>query len=399
MFIRLFPQDESALIDHELLRMGQAAAASTHRAQKRHIIAKLVGASPEIAAVFTAWLQTQTCWWYSTASNNTATVEVLFGGPACLLTTLSQTVQQTPSLQTVAVALQQAWHFQAQRPTSLALGAHDWELGQRPYVMGILNVTPDSFSDGGLYLQPEQALQRAETMLNEGADVLDVGGQSSRPGAVPVAAAVEQQRVVPVVREIVKRYHAVVSVDTYRASVAAAALEAGAVLVNDISALRFDAEMAPVIAKHGASVVLMHMQGTPQTMQCHPTYRHVLDDIYDFLAARLRWAMQAGIVRQRIMLDPGFGFGKTVQHNLDLLRGLKHFATLGQPLLVGTSRKSFLGRILRRQVSERLGGSLATAVYAALQGAAMIRVHDVGATVRAMRLLEAVQAPPPVAAE
>jgi dihydropteroate synthase len=267
-------------------------------------------------------------------------------------------------------------------------------LQQRVYIMGILNVTPDSFSDGGLYLQPEQALKHAETLLADGADLIDVGGESSRPGATPVPAAVEHERVVPVVQEIVKRFNALVSVDTYRASVAAAALDAGAVLINDISALRFDAQMAPLIARRGAAVVLMHMQGTPQTMQRAPTYRHVIDEVYSFLAERLHWAMQAGIARQRIVLDPGFGFGKTTQHNLDLLRGLEHFHALGQPLLAGTSRKSFLGRLLQRQVWDRLGGTLATVVYAALRGARIVRVHDVGPTVQALRLLAALDQPP-----
>ena len=273
--------------------------------------------------------------------------------------------------------------------TQLVLGDQVCHFQQRTYIMGILNVTPDSFSDGGLYLQPEQALKHAETMLAAGADIIDVGGQSSRPGAVPVPAEVEQERAVPVIREIVQRYKALVSIDTYRASVAAAALDAGAVLVNDISAMRFDAQMAPLIARRGASVVLMHMQGIPQTMQQAPSYRHVLDDVYRFLAERLDCALQYGIARQRIILDPGFGFGKTVQHNLDLLHGLGHLRALGQPLLVGTSRKSFLGHVLRRQVWDRLEGTLATVLYAVLYGAALVRVHDVAAVAQTVRLLEA----------
>ncbi len=226
-------------------------------------------------------------------------------------------------------------------------------------------------------------------MLAAGADIIDVGGQSSRPGAVPVPTEVERERAVPVIREIVQRYGALVSIDTYRASVAAAALDAGAVLVNDISAMRFDAQMAPLIARRGASVALMHMQGTPQTMQQAPSYRHVLDDVYRFLAERLDCALQYGIARQRIILDPGFGFGKTVQHNLDLLHGLGHLRALGQPLLVGTSRKSFLGHVLRRQVWDRLEGTLATVLYAVLYGAALVRVHDVAAVAQTVRLLEA----------
>jgi dihydropteroate synthase len=292
-------------------------------------------------------------------------------------------------LQPLVAALEQALQLQEQEVTHLVLGDQVFDLRQRTYIMGILNVTPDSFSDGGLYLQPEQAIKYAGTMLAAGADIIDVGGQSSRPGAVPVPAEVEQERAVPVIREIVQRYGALVSVDTYRASVAAAALDAGAVLVNDISAMRFDTHMAPLLARRGASVVLMHMQGTPQTMQRAPSYRHVLDDVYSFLAERLHCAMQYGIPRQRIVLDPGFGFGKTVQHNLDLLHGLAHLCALGQPLLVGTSRKSFLGHVLQRKVGNRLEGTLATVLYAILHGAAVVRVHDVGSVAQAVHLLEA----------
>jgi len=298
---------------------------------------------------------------------------------------------QQAALQPVVVALEQAMQLRERGTAQLVLGERVFDFQQRPYVMGILNVTPDSFSDGGLYLQPEQALKHAETMLAAGADIIDVGGQSSRPGAVPVPPEVEHARAVPVIREIVQRYGALVSVDTYRASVAAAALDAGAVLVNDISALRFDAQMAPLIARRGASVVLMHMQGTPQTMQQAPAYRHVLDDVYSFLAERLHCAMQHGVARQRIVLDPGFGFGKTVQHNLELLHGLEHFRALGQPLLVGTSRKSFLGRLLQRQVWDRLEGTLATVLYAVLRGAAVVRVHDVAPVVQTVRLLAALE--------
>jgi dihydropteroate synthase len=259
--------------------------------------------------------------------------------------------------------------------------------------MGILNVTPDSFSDGGFYLQTDQAIKHAEEMLAQGADIIDVGGASSRPGAAPVPAAVERDRIIPVLREIVKRFGARVSVDTYRADVAEAALDVGAVMINDISALRFDPAMAQVVAQHEAAVVLMHMQGTPQTMQQAPWYRHVTDEVYTFLAERLDYARQHGIARQHLVCDPGFGFGKTVQHNLDLLHDLPHFQGLGQPLLVGISRKSFLGHLLQREVWDRLEGTLAGVVYAVLHGAAIVRVHDVAPTVQALRLVEAIRTP------
>jgi dihydropteroate synthase len=295
---------------------------------------------------------------------------------------LRQEAARTPRLQSVLVALDTARDIQEHGPTQVRLGEQVWVPGQRTYVMGILNVTPDSFSDGGLYLQPEQAIKHAEEMLADGADIIDVGGQSSRPGATPIPAAVEQQRVIPVIREIVKRYSALVSVDTYRASIAEAALDAGAVLINDISALRFDTRMAALIARREAAVVLMHMRGTPQTMQHAPVYRHVIDEVYGFLAARLDWAMQQGITRQRIILDPGFGFGKTIEHNRALLHGLEHFRALGQPLLVGTSRKWNL-----------LKGTLVSVIYATLRGAAIVRVHNVKPVVQAVRLVDSLEHP------
>jgi dihydropteroate synthase len=391
MLVRLLPQSDDALIAHELARMGHQTPEALLGEHDRRLVWKYIGVPCVTAIVFLDWLQQQGpgYWGYSTAGAETATRDLLCGGPATLMRQLRQ--EQQAALQPIMVALEQAIQLQECETVQLVLGERVFDCRQRPYVMGILNVTPDSFSDGGLYLQPEQALKHAETMLAAGADIIDVGGQSSRPGAVPVPPEVEHARAVPVIREIVQRYGALVSVDTYRASVAAAALDAGAVLVNDISALRFDAQMAPLIARRGASVVLMHMQGTPQTMQRAPAYRHVLDDVYSFLAERLHCALQYGIARQRIVLDPGFGFGKTVQHNLDLLHGLEHFCALGQPLLVGTSRKSFLGRLLQRQVWDRLEGTLATVLYAVLRGAAVVRVHDVAPVVQTVRLLAALE--------
>jgi dihydropteroate synthase len=394
MLARLLPQSDRGFIAGELARMGNQCLGDVVGESNLPLAGKLIGVPLETATALTAWLQQQesACWWHSVPGASPATVDVLFGGRHGMMASLRQSTPHAALLQPVVTALEQALHLQEQAPARLLLGQTAWDLRQRTYVMGILNVTPDSFSDGGFYLQPEQAIKHAETMLAAGADVIDVGGQSSRPGATPVPATVEQERVVPVVREIVKRYGALVSVDTYRASVAAAALDAGAVLINDISALRFDAQLAPLIARRGASVVLMHMQGTPQTMQKGPSYRHVLDDVYGFLTERLHWAMQYGIDRQRIVLDPGFGFGKALQHNLELLHGLEHFRALGQPLLVGMSRKSFLGRLLRRQVWERLEGTLASVIYAVLRGATIVRVHDVAPVVEAVRLIEALVA-------
>lgn len=394
MLARLLPGNTDTPITDELTRMGRPVLCGAPVPATGHSACKLIDVSRQTAAALGAWLRQVPGGWCANAPrDNGNAADVLWGGTGDLASLLREAARSQPALLPVAQAVEQARRLQAGAPRVLVLGQTTWPLSPRTRVMGILNVTPDSFSDGGLYCEPERALARAEAMLTEGADLIDVGGQSSRPGAEPVAAAVEQARVVPVVREIVRRHHALVSVDTCRADVAAAALDAGAVMVNDISALRFDPGMAPLLAERGAAVVLMHMQGTPRTMQQAPTYHHVVDDIYGFLHERLHAAVQAGIERQRIVLDPGFGFGKTVAHNLDLLRGLDHLGALGQPLLAGASRKSFLGHVLQRPVDERLGGSLASALWAARQGATLVRVHDVAATAQGLTLLDALKAP------
>ena len=395
MLARLVPQENRAVIAHELAAMGHQAPEELLRGSGQGCTWKLLGVPATTATLFTTWLSQQAPqgWWHTAPGADGATVDVLWHCPSALATALRRAAEHIPPLHTVLTALENAWQLQSTGPAHLLLGDTLLPLRQRTYIMGVLNVTPDSFSDGGLYLQPEQAIKHAEEMLAEGADIIDIGGQSSQPGARPVPEEVEQKRVVPVVREVVKRYGALVSVDTYRASIAAAALDVGAVLINDISAMRFDARMAPLIARRNAAVVLMHMQGIPQTMQQAPTYRHVIDDIYRFLSERLHQAVHHGIARQRIVLDPGFGFGKTVRHNLELLRGLGHFRVLGQPLLVGTSRKSFVGHLLQREVWDRLEGTIASVIYAVFRGASMVRVHDVKPVVQAVRLLEALEHP------
>lgn len=393
MLARLLPRHANTPIADELARMGHPVPDSVPALPAGEFACKLIDVPRKTADALDAWLRQASGWWcVDTPRGNGDAVDVLWGGADDLPGLLCAAAGSHPALRPVADALEGARCMQAGGPFALVLGQTTWPLSQRTRVMGILNVTPDSFSDGGLYCEPGRALARAEAMLAEGADLIDVGGQSSRPGSESVPAAVEQARVMPVVREIVKRLGALVSVDTCRASIAAAALDAGAVMVNDISALRFDPGMAPLLAQRGAAVVLMHMQGTPRTMQQAPAYHHVIDDTYGFLRERLHDAVQAGIGRQRIVLDPGFGFGKTVAHNLDLLRGLNHLGALGQPLLAGTSRKSFLGQVLQRPVDDRLGGSLASALWAAQRGAALVRVHDVGATVQGLALLEALDA-------
>ena len=252
--------------------------------------------------------------------------------------------------------------------------------------MGILNVTPDSFSDGGRYLRPEAAVEHGARMIAEGADIVDVGGESTRPGAEPVSAQQELARVRPVIEALAAAHPgACISIDTSKASVARAALEAGASLINDVSALRADADMAALVAASGAECCLMHMLGEPRTMQRDPRYTDVVDEVKAFLHERLAFAVGAGVREEQVLLDPGIGFGKTVAHNLELLRRLGELRALGRPLVIGTSRKSFLGRIAAAShgleepvgVQQRLPGTLASNVLALERGASVFRVHDV----------------------
>jgi dihydropteroate synthase len=268
----------------------------------------------------------------------------------------------------------------------------DRTFGPDPVLMGVLNVTPDSFSDGGDFLDPAEATLRAATMLDEGAQIIDVGGESTRPGSDPVPPEQEARRVVPVVRNIVaERPDAVVSIDTYRAGTAEAALGAGARIVNDVTALRGDPRMAGVVADAGCPVVLMHMLGEPKTMQQNPRYEDVVREVRDFLAGRAAHAAAAGVEEENIILDPGIGFGKTLEHNLALLNHLDSLVELGFPVLVGASRKSFIGRITGvEEAKERLPGTVAANVIAYERGVTFFRVHDVRANREALAVAQAI---------
>lgn len=265
------------------------------------------------------------------------------------------------------------------------------DFARRTAVMAVLNVTPDSFFDGGRHFDTGQAIADGLAMVEAGADILDIGGESSRPGAEPVSQSDELARVIPVIEGLRRRCAKPISIDTYKAPVARAALDAGADIVNDISALRFDPAMVRLVAGEKVPVILMHMQGTPRTMQADPQYGDVVREVRDFLAERLYDAMDAGVEAESIVLDPGIGFGKSVGHNIQLLRGLSMLAALGQPLLVGVSRKTFIGKILGVEPDQRLEGSLAAAVAAVLGGANIVRVHDVAATCRAVRVADALR--------
>ena len=266
-----------------------------------------------------------------------------------------------------------------------------FDLGSRTLVMGVVNVTPDSFSDGGRFFAPEAALAHARRLLAEGADLLDVGGESTRPGSQPVAAEEQWRRLAPVIGPLVGADGAVVSVDTSSAAVAERALAAGARIVNDVTALG-DPETAGVVARAEAGLILMHMRGTPADMQRDPRYADAAGEVAAHLARRLEVAVAAGIAAERVALDPGVGFGKAVRHSLELLARLESLVALGRPVLIGVSRKSFIGQVLDLPVGERLEGSLAATAVAVFLGARVVRTHDVAATVRAVRVADALRA-------
>ncbi len=263
-------------------------------------------------------------------------------------------------------------------------------LSRRVLVMGILNVTPDSFSDGGCFLDPQRALAHFERMVSEGADLIDIGAESTRPGSEAVDEREEIRRLRPVLEAIGKRAAVPISVDTRKAGVAERAIDCGAVIVNDVSALQHDSRMGSVVARTGAGLVLMHMRGMPQTMQRYCRYDNVVEAVGEYLGVRMRQAEDIGIARERIILDPGIGFAKNAQQNLSLLKGLKSLLKLARPLLVGVSNKSFIGTVTDRPVPHRTMGTAAAVTAAVLGGATMVRVHDVGAMREVVRMSEAI---------
>lgn len=265
------------------------------------------------------------------------------------------------------------------------------ELGKRTLVMGVLNVTPDSFSDGGLYFDKQLAIDRALQMVEEGADIIDIGGESTRPFSDPVPLEEELRRVIPVIEAIAPKVAIPISIDTYKAKVASEALQAGASIVNDISGLRFDPDLARVVSENGAGLILMHIKGTPKTMQLDPHYEDVILEIKEYLKESIKKAESEGVHPDSIVIDPGIGFGKKLNHNLEIFRRLRELEELGKPILVGPSRKSFIGEILGVPVSERLYGTLGAVAYCALKGVHIVRVHDVKAVRQVLDIIDAIE--------
>lgn len=297
---------------------------------------------------------------------------------------------QTHGLSSVADMIERAVENISSEELCFKSRSRQWDVSRRTLIMGILNVTPDSFFDGGAYLEKDKAIERALKMVEEGADIIDVGGESSRPGAAPVAAAEELRRIVPVIEELSKK-GVTVSVDTTKAIVAGEALEKGAEIINDISAMRKDGDMAAVAAKYGAGVVLMHMRGDAATMQLDTRYSDLMGEIFDYLSERVDYALSAGIEKEKIAVDPGIGFAKSAAGNLEIIRRLKELKALGRPVLVGTSRKSFIGKTLGAEADSRLCGTISTISAAILNGANIVRVHDVKEAKEAILMTDAIK--------
>jgi dihydropteroate synthase len=263
-----------------------------------------------------------------------------------------------------------------------------FDFSKRTFLMGILNVTPDSFSDGGKFNSTEDAVNYAIKMVYEGADIIDVGGESTRPGSTQISVDEELKRVLPVIEQLVKQTNVLISIDTYKSDVAELALNAGAQIVNDISGLHFDPKMASVVAKLNGSLVVMHIKGTPRTMQANPEYNNLITEVKSYLEKSVNLAVSGGV--KQIIVDPGIGFGKTVEHNLEIIKQLHVFSDLGYPIMTGPSRKSFIGKILNVDVDDRLEGTAAAVAACVMNGASIVRVHDVRAMKRVVGLIDAI---------
>ncbi len=315
---------------------------------------------------------------------------LLSGSHEALEALASALAAQGPETAPTGLAIARALRSQTEPPAPTQIGRRLFSWGSRTFVMGIVNVTPDSFSDGGHFAKADDAVAHGERLAAEGADILDIGGESTRPGAEPVGAQQEIDRVVPVIEALSRRVEVPLSIDTTKAEVAEMAVKAGASLVNDISGFKFDTAMAPAIANSGAAACAMHIQGVPRSMQHSPSYFDVVGEVMEQLQASVDHALRCGVAPGKVLVDPGLGFGKTADHNLFLLRNLAQLKSLGLPILVGASRKSFIGKLTGLPVEARLPGSLAILSAAILGGADVVRVHDIAESVAAAKMVDAV---------
>jgi dihydropteroate synthase len=300
-------------------------------------------------------------------------------------------LEQYPDLQSFGQSLKEILRNLSRTHYTMRCRKRTFTLGKQTLLMGVLNVTPDSFSDGGLFFTKENAIARGLRMVEEGADFIDIGGESTRPGSKPLGLDEELRRVIPVIESLIKAVDVPISIDTYKSTVANKAIEAGAQIINDISGLRFDPSLSQVAAKEDVPLVLMHIRGNPETMQKNIHYESLFSEIIQYLKKSIQRAESAGVDPEQIIIDPGIGFGKTVEDNLLILKNLQEFKILGKPLLLGTSRKSFIGKILDADVTERLEGTLSSIVIGALNGAHIIRCHDVLQAKKAIAIADAVR--------
>lgn len=342
----------------------------------------------------------------NTLTGKAKNTDCLLMGTLSQFTHLIEKLKQQPfGLNRLALDLSRGLDNYQRNNFTLDLGRYKLNIKEnRTLIMGIMNLTPDSFSGDGLYkglpptsvnrsqtkgTVPDRVVDYAQKLVDDGADVIDIGGESSRPGAKPVPLKEELERTIPVIRKIVRKIKTPISIDTYKPEVARRALDSGAVMVNDITGLR-DAKMAKVVSQYKAGIIIMHMQGNPATMQSNLTYNSLLDDIIDYLEKAINRGVSYGIDRERIILDPGIGFGKKLEHNLEILKKIKEFKILGRPLLVGVSRKSFIGKILNAEPRERIFGALSSCILAMKNGVNILRVHDVKEVKQAVKVAEAI---------
>ena len=317
--------------------------------------------------------------------------DVLLMGTQKQFERLVHKLEAYPSLQTLSHSLAETLKNLSKTRFTLRCRKKTFLLGQRTLLMGILNVTPDSFSDGGLFFDRSKAIEHGLKMAEEGADLIDIGGESTRPGSKPLDPEEELRRVIPVIKSLAKRLDIPISIDTYKSKVAKAAIDAGAELINDISGLHFDPELAKVASQEDVPIVLMHIRGTPETMQKDVHYESLFSEILQYLREGIERAESSGVDPEKIIIDPGIGFGKTLEHNLLLIKNLSEFRILGKPILLGTSRKSFIGRILNAEPQERLEGTLASTVVGILHGAHIVRCHDVAQAKKAIAVADAIR--------
>lgn len=389
--MRILSLECRADLERELERVGVDAAAWSIFAGKNRLLTVKLGkvsvATANMVKQLALTVGADCAVHRSAISGRVRQTEAVLFGTRRQLERLAQRLQEQPECAARLAPMLLELLARTEQVPELVVGGRRFRFGSRTYVMGVLNVTPDSFSDGGRFLAPAAAIEQAERMAAEGADFIDIGAESTRPGALPVPPAEQKRRLRPVL-EGLKGLKVPLSIDTMSAAVAGWALDMGVAMVNDVSGLSADPDMPEVVARAGVPCVVMHMKGRPRTMQKNPVYSDLMAEIVDWLRAAVRRAVQAGISEDRIIVDPGIGFGKTVEHNFEILRRLGELRTLGRPILVGPSRKSFIGRTLGVDPDERLEGTLAACVLAARNGADILRVHDVRAAVRALRIAD-----------